>query len=63
MIPEHFRRSPGAAATAVQNDVVGAGIQGELDIPFNVVGAELEAHRNATGNLTNVAGEALKVLH
>ena len=42
MVAEQQRRRPGAATAAVENDVVGAGLQGEFDVALDVVGAHFE---------------------
>lgn len=62
MVAEDFGRSAGTSATSVQNDVIGAGIQRELNIPLDVIGAEFETYRNSAGDFPNMAGEALEIL-
>ena len=47
VIAKQQRCGAGAATAAIQDDVVGAGLQGKTDIAFDMVGAQLETDRNA----------------
>src|SRR5690554_7615811 len=63
MVAEHGGGRPGAAAAAVKDQIVSAGLQGELDVALDMVGAELEAHGNAAGDLAHAIGEVAEVRH
>ena len=50
-----------AAAAAIQDDVVGAGLKGEGDIRFDVIGGQFEADRDAPRDRAHVIGQPLEV--
>ena len=48
MITEESGGCPGAATTTIKDDVVGTGCECEVDVIFNVLGAEFKADRDAS---------------
>ena len=58
VVAEHQGGRTGPPAPAVENDVIGPGIQSELYVPFDMVGAQLETHRDTARKLADMVGEA-----
>lgn len=48
----------GAPAATVEDDVVGAGLEGEIDILFDVLSGEFEPDRNAAGDRSHMIPES-----
>ena len=61
VIPEQQRRRSGATAATVQNDVVGTGFEGEVDVSLDVVGGELESDRDAARAFPDLVSEPSEV--
>ena len=61
VIPEQQRRRARTPAATVQNDVVGAGFEGEVDISLDVVSGELETDRDAARPFPDLVSEPPEV--
>jgi len=63
VIPEHIRGSTCATTTTIQNDVFGAGRKSEVDVFFNVLGAEFETDRDSSTDDSDAVSEFLKIFN
>ena len=61
VVLENFRRGTGRAAASIQDDVIGADIEREIEIVLDVLSRQLEAYGNAAGRLADLFGNALEV--
>ena len=57
MISKQARRSPGPAAAAIENNVVGVGLQREVEVVLDVLGGQFETNRYAATALAHAIGE------
>ncbi len=62
VIAEDYRRGAGAAAAAVEDDVVDTHSQRRVDVVFYVLGRHFHADRDAAGGGAHVVGKAPEVV-
>lgn len=51
----------GAASAAIENEVISAGLKGEVEVGLDLLGTELEAHRDATGQRPHPIGAGTEI--
>ncbi len=61
VIAEQQRRGTGPAATSVQDQIIGTGLQGKLDITLDMIGTEFETDRDPAADLAYTVGKAFKI--
>src|SRR5690606_23504115 len=62
VIAEKQRCGAGPSAPAVENDVIGPGGDGKVDVALDVLGTQLEADGNSASDFPNPIGEPLEIL-
>ena len=61
IIAENQWRSPGSPAPAVEDNVIGGCLEGEINVGFYVIRRQLETDGNTPRDLPHPIGKALKV--
>ncbi len=63
VIAKQQRSGAGSPTPSIENDVVGSGSHGEVDVTLDMLSAELVADRNATTDLAYAGREIGEVFH
>ena len=61
VVPEDQRRSTRSASSPIQDDVVGTGVQGKLDVLLNVIGRQFETNGNPAGYFAHPIRKIAKI--